>query len=351
MNHSNTGDSQADRSFLPDFCAIRTIFVVVVSAELLAMILAMASGKGIDQFWTELSLRSLYVQWVALGSAVVLCVFKQWLAQRSHTMAGVIAWLIVVAIAVTVSLLTRWLVPSILVAPEQYTGLLIKTVAISGIIGAVLLRYLFENFEQKQRELAEARSRYQALQARIRPHFLFNSMNTIASLTRIDPPLAESLIHDLSDLFRATMGKEGQLSTLAGEIDLGKRYMRIEQQRLGDRLSVNWEMVDIPADSPLPMLTLQPLLENAVYHGIEPSVNGGEVLISGQLQDGQIKINIQNTMESSSTDKRTDGANMAMDNVRQRLISIFGEQASLEGNPVEGGFLTVLQFPAKRPSA
>ncbi|MGV6827682.1 MAG: sensor histidine kinase [bacterium] len=350
MDQSHSIASNDADNFLPDFCAIRTIFVVVVSAELFAMVLALASGSGISAFWSELSLRSLYVQWIALCSAAALCALRSLLNPLGHTITGLIAWILIVTIASIVAALTHWLAPDLILPDHGFSDLIIKTVAISGIVGAVVLRYLYENFQQNQRQLAESRSRYQALQARIRPHFLFNSMNTIASLTRIDPVKAETMVQDLSDLFRAALGDEQKMSTLGDELELGKRYLAIEQQRLGTRLILDWQTEALPAALTMPPLTLQPLLENAVYHGIEPARNGGKIEIRGDILPTYAALTIFNTTDNQSAQTHRSGAHMAMDNVRQRLASVFGESASLKAGPVSNGFLVELHLPWKELS-
>ena len=174
--------------------------------------------------------------------------------------------------------------------------MLLETLGISGITGALVLRYLYENYQQKQRELAEGRARLRALQARIRPHFLFNSISTIITLIRVDPDQAENTLHDLSDLFRASLSDESSSSTLADELQLMRQYLEIEQQRLGDRLQVHWDLDELPGTAAMPVLTLQPLAENAVYHGIEPSVDGGEITLHGRIRKGVISLALTNTL-------------------------------------------------------
>ena len=215
---------------------------------------------------------------------------------------------------------------------------------IAAIVSAVVLRYLYELHRHQEKELAEARARAQALQARIRPHFLFNSMNTIASLTHVDPDLAEEVVQDLSDLFRASLGDCERRSTLQQELELSRGYLRIEEQRLGERLTVEWDLEDLPMDVRMPPLLLQPLLENAIYHGIEPSVEGGRIIVAGRFRKGLVNISISNTLSTQGTRKR-EGHQMAQQNVADRLAAVYGERAGMRIGEVDGRYQVRLYFP------
>ena len=333
------------RAFLPNFCAIRMVFGVVISAELLAVVLTLGAFPPPDQFWNELSLRSLYIQWITLSVAALYCLLRRPLGRLSHAWAGSLAWLLVL-LATGGVFLAAYLLGLRTSAPVMPA--LAHHLAIAGIVGAVLLRYLYEQHRERQRELAESHARLQALQARIRPHFLFNSMNTIASLTRVDPILAEQVVEDLSDLFRATLSDAQAMSTLEREFELARGYLRIEEQRLGGRLRVAWDVPGLPPDVRLPALLLQPLLENAVYHGIEPATDGGEILISGRLRDGVLSLAVRNTLPADAARTRRAGNRMAQDNVRQRLDAAFGERAGMVVGRVDGCYQVRVHFPADR---
>ncbi len=153
-----------------------------------------------------------------------------------------------------------------LVPADQIPTVLARNMTVSGIIAAVLLRHMTIHARWRSQIKAEAEARLDALQARMRPHFLFNSLNTIASLLRSRPDQAEELVLDLADLFRTSLRRDQRWTTLADETALARRYLNIEQQRLGDRLRVEWRLDALPEDALLPPLSLQPLVENAVYH-------------------------------------------------------------------------------------
>jgi two-component system sensor histidine kinase AlgZ len=194
---------------------------------------------------------------------------------------------------------------------------------------------------------AEAEARFQKLQARIRPHFLFNSMNTIANLTQTNPQVAEEVVQDLADLFRATLSNANESTTLAKELELAYRYLNIEKQRLGDRLQVLWDVEDTPGDATLPPLILQPLVENAVYHGIAPSRSPGLIRISGHYRRAQVNLSVRNTLpgEDEAGTRHTSGNRMALDNVKQRMTAMFDGEARVIVSRVDGDFQVRLVFP------
>ncbi len=336
--------SQRERgegSFLPDFCRIRMVFGVVITAELLAVVLTLASIDSLNQFSEDLSLRSLYIQWIALGMAGLLCILRSWLGRLSHTLAGVIAWLILIFLTLCVTAVSQ------LVLDDSINwSSVIRSLGISGIGGAMLLRYLYIQHLWRRQVEAESQARFQALQSRIRPHFLFNSMNTIAHLTRANPKLAEEVVEDLADLFRASLADASRRSTLADELDLCRRYLRIEAERLGERLRVEWDLEGLPEQAPLPALVLQPLLENAVYHGIEPAMAAGRVVISGRYSRGRVNLSIRNTLPHRvNGNSHRKGNSMALENTRQRLKGFFDEEASLTVAEVDGEHQVRVVFP------
>ncbi len=334
------------RAFLPNFCAIRTVFAVVVSAQLLSIVLTLASFPVARDMWHVLSLRSLYIQWVALTVAGLLCLLRKPLNRLGQGEAGVFSWLIIqlvtgLVFATYAVVIARWEV-----IPWRD---LFQQLAISGIVGAALLRYLYEQYRQRERELAESRARFQALQARIRPHFLFNSMNTIASLTRVDADLAEEVVHDLSDLFRASLKDAADMSTLQQELELARGYLNIEAQRLGERLQVEWDLEELPLQAKMPGLLLQPLLENAVYHGIEPVLQGGVIRVTGRYRRGVINLSVLNRVPEQGQNSHREGNHLAMDNVRDRLDSAFADNAGIRVGMVDDYYQVRLFFPFVQP--
>jgi len=337
-----------ETGFLPNFCALRPAFAVVVGAELLSMVLVLGSERPLALFWSSLSNVSLYVQWVALGGATLLCLAHRWLRGLAHHWCGLAAWGLLMAAAVAVSvgffvLLTeRGLGLYANLGP--YPELLAKTLGVTAIVAALMLRYLYLQHQWKRQVLAKSEARLQALEARIRPHFLFNSMNTIASLARTRPELAEEITQDLADLFRQSLDGAGRVSSLGSELQLARQYLNIEALRLGERLQVVWDLQGLPMEAQVPSLVLQPLLENAVYHGVEPALDPGVIRILGRYRKGQVNISIRNTLVQDRTSHRK-GNRMALDNIRQRLAGMFEDRASLVESVVEGEYQVRLVFP------
>jgi len=333
------------KSFLPDFCGVRMVLAVVLGTVVLAMVVALASTEELSELWSRFSLVALYSLWITLVSAAVICLSKRWLGNMSHALAGFVAWIVILLVSLAVVETTVWLLPVELVAGIGHEQLLLRTLGIGGILAALVLRYLYEHHQQRQRELAENRARYLALQARIRPHFLFNSLNTVISLIPRDPGKAQRILHDLSDLFRAGMASEGRQSTLEEELELTRQYLEVEQLRLGKRLRVQWELQALPMTARMPALLLQPLVENAVYHGVEPSPTGGEVILFGSCRGGRLQLSVSNTLPEGERENHRRGNRMALENVRQRLQALFGEAAGLRTGMVDGRYQVRIWMP------
>jgi len=219
---------------------------------------------------------------------------------------------------------------------------LLKHLLLSLITTAVLIAY----FRLRMRALspAIAEARLQALQARIRPHFLFNSLNGVLSLVRRDPERAEEALHDMADLFRVLMRDNRDLAPLADEVELCRAYLELEKLRLGDRLVVEWNVKSMPADALVPPLVIQPICENAVYHGIEPSSQPGTVSVNIFLSKGEVHAVLRNPYLSSSGNHHS-GNKMALDNVRERLALHFDAEASLESRVLEHAYEVHIRMP------
>jgi len=349
-----SGIETVESFFLPSFCDVRMVFAVVVIAQLLAFIITLVSPGVMQDAWGNLGLISLFMQWIALTSAAMLCVCRPMLARMGNRVAAVVSYLLVLLVTAVVSELAFWLMLASTVFPEisidQHAVFLLRNLTIATVIAAIVLRYLYVQFQWRQQLKAEARARIQALQARIRPHFLFNSMNTIAALTRSAPEVAETAIEDLSDLFRASLNTSQQQATLAEELTLARRYLGIEALRLGERLSVEWHMDGVPQTTVLPPLILQPLLENAIYHGIERLPKGGTIQVEGHCKDGFVTIAISNPVLSKTASEQPAGHRIAQENIRQRLQIIFGDSASLVSTLTAGVYKVVMHFPEEATS-
>jgi two-component system sensor histidine kinase AlgZ len=227
--------------------------------------------------------------------------------------------------------------------PARLLPFVLGNVAIGFVIVAVALRYFYVTHQWRRNIEMRAAARVHALQARIRPHFLFNSMNTIASLTRSDPVLAEQAVQDLADLFRASLGDQRQTISLAEELEVARTYQRIEELRLGPRLHVSWDVERLPADARVPGLLLQPLIENAIYHGIEPRPDGGTVGIVGEVTGDLITIVVRNPVDERESER--EGNRLALANIRERLALLYGELALVKAGRFGREYIVTLRFP------
>lgn len=346
---SSTNTKQSDQAslFLPSFCEIRMVFAVVVIAELLAFVLVLAGNAR--EPWSELGLASLFIQWIALTSAAVLCLARPLLARLGDIAAALTSYLLLLLTTAVVSEIAyRFGMQSHSLYTSEHAGFLFRNLAISAILSALVLRYLYVRHQWRQQVQAEAEARVEALQARIRPHFLFNSMNSIAALTRSDAVRAEQAVQDLSDLFRVSLRTASERVMLEEEIDLARRYLRMESLRLGERLQVEWSIDRLPRKRMVPSLILQPLLENAVYHGIEMLPGGGRIVISGAAEGRRISITIRNPRAVGAAEAHRKGNQIALENIRLRLQLAFGDQAGVALREVDDEFETTLYFPREK---
>jgi two-component system sensor histidine kinase AlgZ len=344
-------DPLRDDFFIPDFCAPRMVFAVVLIAELLAVMFSLARPSV--PFLTELARVSLFLQWLGLTSAAVLCYTRPLLTRLSVPWAAAAAFALLLANTALISEVAVWLGRNLsergvtgTLFPQGHWPFVLRNEGICAIVTALLLRYFFVTQQWRHHVRAEARSRIEALQARIRPHFLFNSLNTIASLTRSDPARAEEAVEDLADLFRATLRDSQNPLRLKEELELTRIYQRIEELRLGARLKVRWDVADLPMRGLVPGLTVQPLLENAIYHGIEPLDQGGTVTVSGCVEAGQVRITVTNpvAIAPSATEERP-GNRLALENIRQRLRLAYGERGSLQIERRPDEYQVTIRFP------
>ena len=337
---------------LPDFCAARAVLAVALIVELTAVVLTLARTGLTSSLWTDLARTSLFLLWIGFGCAAVLCVLRPRLDRLSLQAGSGIALGAMVAVVALVTEVALWLTRSPwfgaqggpLAAPAEAWRFRIGNLAIGLIVAALALRYFHVSGEWRRNVELQARARVHALQARIRPHFLFNSMNTIAALTRSSPAQAEEAVQDLADLFRATLSDQRQHITLAEELEIARTYQRIEQLRLGERLQVVWEVADLPPTAEVPSLLIQPLLENAIYHGIEPRAGGGIVSVSGVLDGDTIGITVRNPLPEASDPVR-EGHRLALANIRERLELMYPGHARVDAGRQGDEFVVRLRFP------
>jgi len=341
------------QAYLPDFCAAATVLVVVLIAELVAIVLTLAAHETPGLFLVELARNSLFIQWLAILSCAVMCLFRGRLESAGKTRAFVLSFFVLEVLCLCLAEMVfqlAWFFPDFIRIHDSHGVFIVRTFAISSIVIALAMRYLYVSSEWRRSIVLEAQARISALQALIRPHFLFNSMNTIASLTRSDPRQAEEAVEDLSDLLRANLGGSGEKTTLKEELEVAAIYQRIEKLRLGDRLRVRWNVEELPMRALIPSLVVQPLLENAIYHGIELLPDGGEVTVTGKRDDRYIEMTISNPVAEG--ERRAKGGNrMAMENIRQRFELAYGHRGTVEVHDTGNTFSVRLRFPCDERTA
>ncbi len=336
-------------TFLPDFCEQGNLLRTMLIAELLAIgIAAVASGPWLARLET-LALASLLVQWIAIVDIALLCGLQRYLARLDDRVAALAAFVVLQVVTVVFTGLAagaRGLL-ALPLSAQPLDTMLVEHGVVSIIVSGVALRYFYVSAQWRRHVEAEAEARIQALQARIRPHFLFNSLNTIAQLARTQPAQAEAAVEDLAELFRISLMQRG-LITLDEELGMVASYLRLEHQRLGERLRVEWSIEPGLGEAPVPPLTLQPLVENAVYHGVARLPDGGRIAIEAQrIASDAIEIAIRNPVPGAAT--ASGGQRMAQDNVRQRLRLALGDRARMTTETSDGDYSVRVRLPAASP--
>jgi two-component system sensor histidine kinase AlgZ len=306
---------------LPDFRNFGVMLRILLGVNLLALAAALVQSAGIVDCVQRYVDMAAWVQPLLLFNLSLLALFgnvlrrvRPWVAQAA---------VIFLAAVSSAQLLEFW----------RFMGMedggwprSLRAALLGGLAAGAMLFYFALRARAFSPALAEAR--LQALTARIRPHFLFNSLNAVLSLIRSDPRRAETALEELAELFRALMRDHRDLLPLADEIALCRQYLDLEKLRLGDRLNVEWEIADVPADLNVPPLMLQPLLENAVYHGIEPMGEVGTVRIRFAHSGDELHIDLSNPCLGGS--ERQTSNRMALGNIRERLALHYDLEARLE---------------------
>jgi two-component system sensor histidine kinase AlgZ len=314
---------------LPNFCHLGVNLRIALTVEAALAMSVIARVSNVGAFRDEFIALSALAQPALLLSLLALCGVGRWLRARPYPLGVALTLLITLVISL---LLVNWmdaLLPDLVWLPLW---------GVSGfvlVLGAGLLTYF--NLRARALSPAISEARLQALQARIRPHFLFNSLNAVLSLVRSDPRHAERALEDLAELFRALMSDARQLVALEDEIRLTRAYLELEQLRLGDRLRVLWHIEKMPGDALIPPLLIQPLAENAVYYGIEPEREPGEISINIYRSQDQVHVVVKNPLSHDASHHKGNG--IALDNIRERLLLHFDLDATLKAEPLGAVYL------------
>jgi two-component system sensor histidine kinase AlgZ len=325
---------------LPNFRNLGILLRVLVIVNVLAVGAAAVKAPDLEASWDVLLAISAVVQPLLILTLLALVALNGFL-QRLPYYLGVTS---VVALAIGMGML---LVVLIYNGESDYPLSLGRYAFLVLLTVGTLLAY----FDLRARALSPALSeaRLQALQARIRPHFLYNSLNAVLSLIRQEPRRAEAALEDLAELFRVVMGDNRELSPISREVELCRQYLELEQLRLGDRLRVAWRIDKMPPDALVPPLLLQPLLENAVYHGIEPRVEPGEISIDIYAARDRLHAVLRNPYEKEGSHHA--GNKMALNNIRERLQLHFDAEARLETRVGENTYQVHIVLPYVKAAA
>jgi two-component system sensor histidine kinase AlgZ len=302
---------------LPDFRNLGVIARILVIANLAIVGIAAVRGRDLDSFTTAISDTALVAAPVLLVMLILLYVAAPALLRLPYATALGIIFATVVALAALVWAATR---------EDRPVEELLRAGGFALLLAAFIAGYFHLRNRAFSPALAEAR--LQALQARIRPHFLFNSLNAVLSLIRTDARRAETAIEDLAELYRMLMTDTRTLTSLEREIEVTRQYLSLEHLRLGERLRVEWDVARAPGDALVPPLLLQPLVENAVYHGIEPGADAGLIRIAITLDGDRVRVVLTNPYHPEHQHRQ--GNRMALANIRERLALHFDAEAKLD---------------------
>lgn len=335
-------------ALIPDFCRGPALLMLAFIMELVAIVLTLASSSLDADPMERLLLLSLYLQWIGLCSGAALCLSRRWLRFAAPGLVFGLCWILLVAITVVISDLAYYIAVHFLdprIAPaEGRQAFIIRHLCISAIVSLLLLRYFWAQNRWRGQVRAEGEARYQALHARIRPHFLFNALNSLAALIAIKPQAAEAMVEDLADLFRVSLEARQRLVPLSEELDLVRTYMRIEQTRLGARLGIEWDVPERFMAVPVPLLTVQPLVENAVYHGVSKLSGNATIRVVVDGDDREVRVAVENPIPPSDAPV-SHGSQHAVGNIAERLKLIYGDRAALELTQADDIFRAQLKLP------
>jgi two-component system sensor histidine kinase AlgZ len=330
-------DGPADT--LPDFRNLGVIARILVIVNLLAFIAAAVKSASFPQLLEAFLEIALLVEPVLITSLLALYIANTGLSRLQYPVAvGLVFAIVLVLTAAAYPLL-----PGNDFSPAG----LLRCGAFAALATGFLIGYFFLRNRAFSPALAEAR--LQALQARIRPHFLFNSLNAVLSLIRTDARRAETAIEDLAELYRMLMADARTLTSLSEELELVRQYLNLEQLRLGDRLNVEWRIESAPREALVPPLLLQPLVENAVYHGIEPGVDPGTIEIAIYLDGDRLHVRLTNPYHPEHQHRQ--GNRIALGNIRERLQLHFDVEAKMESGVVGKSYEIHMQMPYRRRTA
>jgi two-component system sensor histidine kinase AlgZ len=314
---------------------------VLVAANMIGLAAALLLAAGVAE-WPAASLDAAFrLEPVLIACVALLGLSSPALARLPSSLSHVV----VIAGCGFVALVAEAVWRAFLLSDVSSTGAALRVFLLAAMLATTILFYFGQRHRAGRPAVIEAQ--VAALTARIRPHFLFNSLNAVLSLIRKEPQRAEEALENLAELFRVLMRDPRDLVPLSEEIALCRQYLDLERLRLGDRLRVNWSIGAVPTDAQVPPLMLQPLIENAVYHGIEPIADGGELSIALASEDDRIAIRIDNPVGVGAA-PHAGGNRMALDNIRQRLALHYDLEADLSCRAEGDRYRVTIRLPVRR---
>jgi len=337
-------------SFLPNLGSFGVAIRIILFSLMIAIIVTIGRNAAFDEkAWQDLNLLVAFALAMAFTAIVLLSLMSPIIKRMSPAGGSLVIFLtLLLAAALGSELIIYALYDRELIAdrwPEWRASLIFRSMLITAIIGVPTLRYLVLSYRVDADAQAQQEAKMQALQSRIRPHFLFNSLNSVASLTRSDPERAEAVLHDIADLFRVLLADARKLVPISAEREISRQYLEVEKIRLGDRLKVKWNVDNIPRNALIPALIMQPLLENAIYHGIEPRFGGGTIRIDLWAEGDVLNIMIANPLPEVKQKSHTKGNQIAQDNIQQRLKTQFGSAATMNSFEEGGQYHVKVKIP------
>lgn len=317
----------------------------VLAGIALAAVLALAPGVTSDRL-VHFGLSALLVQWVILSTLALLYMLQRLLSRVHWRWVFLTGLLLLLSMTVLVHVAAGWLLfGQNFQLPPGWAGSTLRAAGIALIVYLLGAAALLNHVRAQHLALTAKQAELEALLARTHPHFLFNTLNTGIALLHHRPEAAEQLLLDLSDLFRATLAGPRNVE-LADELDLTRRYLAIEELRLGPRLEVVWKVPDRLPDLVLPALSLQPLIENAVRHGIEPRVGGGRIDVKVEDRGSQVVIVVCNDLPARSAARSgSNGHGVGQPSVASRIEEMTGGQGSLTTTVIEGRYTATITMP------
>ncbi len=322
---------------VPYFRNLGVILRIFVLVNLMALVTVMTQSNLYSNLFNEIVVMAGQVE-LPLFTVVALLFLLAPLISRSG--AWVAPWIIIAI--VLAAILFSW----IIVRPGDATSLLRWS---CWAVGASVITLLYFDYRNRLLSPSLSDARLLALTARIRPHFLFNSLNGVLGVIRSDPKRAESALEELSDLLRVFMRDNREMLPLHEEIRLCNGYLDLEKLRLGDRLTVRWEIVPGQGveEALIPPLIIQPLLENAVYYGVEPSADNEEIRVRVWQRENQLWIEVDNPVVENGNQHHL-GNRMALENIRERLALFFDLEAGLDIRIKEQRYRARIHLPFRR---